>query len=51
MFLLFIREKSKQVLVVYMNREREIYEVINKRVNQKCRSRCYQHPPTLDSPC
>ena len=33
-----------------MNRKREIYEVINKHVNQKCRSRCYQHPPTLDKP-
>ena len=48
--LLFIREKNTRSLVVYMNREREIHEVINKHVNQKCRSRCYQHPPTLDSP-
>ena len=34
-----IREKSKQVLVVYMMRKREIDEVINKHVNQICRSR------------
>ena len=33
-----------------MNRKREIDEVINKHVNQKCRSRCYEHPPTLDIP-
>ena len=34
-----VREKNTRSLVVYMNREREIYEVINKYVNQKCRSR------------
>ena len=34
-----VREKNTRSLVMYMNREREIHEVINKHVNQKCRSR------------